>query len=203
MRSVGDIVGSTQAIAIYQASQAIYDLFDKAIVLYEGRQIYFGPADEARDYFEAMGWFCPPRQTTGDFLTSVTNPQERRPREGYEGKVPRTPDEFEAYWKKSAEYKSCLEEIENAGKEDHEGKETLETFRDTRAQFKSRHVRPKSSYTVSIPMQVRLCMTRAYQRLWNDKASTIATIFAQLAQVRYPVSEIAINFVADKTRLSS
>ena len=46
-------------VAIYQASQGIYDLFDKAIVLYEGRQIYFGPADEAREYFEGMGWYCP------------------------------------------------------------------------------------------------------------------------------------------------
>ena len=129
-----------------------------------------------------MGWLCPPRQTTGDFLTSVTNPQERRPRDGYENKVPRTPDEFEAYWKNSAEFKTCLDEIDNAGKEDHEGKETLEAFRESRHQAQSRHVRPKSSYTVSTPMQVRLCMTRAYQRIWNDKASTLATIFAQIAQ---------------------
>ena len=40
--------GMCNAVAIYQASQAIYDLFDKAIVLYEGRQIYFGPTDKAR-----------------------------------------------------------------------------------------------------------------------------------------------------------
>lgn len=69
LRSAADVGGLTSLVAIYQASQAIYDLCDKVIVLYEGRQIYFGPCEEARGYFEGMGWYCPPRQTTGDFLT--------------------------------------------------------------------------------------------------------------------------------------
>ena len=172
-------------VAIYQASQGIYDLFDKAIVLYEGRQIYFGPADEAREYFEGMGWYCPPRQTTGDFLTSVTNPSERKPREGCEDKVPRTPDDFEAYWKKSSEYKSCIEEIEGSSKENADGADTLDTFREVHHRLQAKHTRPKSAYRISIPMQVRLCSRRAYQRLWNDKASTIAKVAGQLIQVSH------------------
>ena len=69
LRIAADVAGLTSLIAIYQASQDIYDMCDKTIVLYQGRQIYFGPADKARFYFEEMGWYCPPRQTTGDFLT--------------------------------------------------------------------------------------------------------------------------------------
>jgi ATP-binding cassette subfamily G (WHITE) protein 2 (PDR) len=46
-----DVLGITYAVAIYQASQGIYDLFDKVLVLYEGRQIYFGPVDQAQGYF--------------------------------------------------------------------------------------------------------------------------------------------------------
>lgn len=53
-------MGSAHAVAIYQASQAIYEEFDKAVVLYEGREIYFGPTAEAKSYFEEMGWHCPP-----------------------------------------------------------------------------------------------------------------------------------------------
>ncbi|KIW81857.1 hypothetical protein Z517_04883 [Fonsecaea pedrosoi CBS 271.37] len=181
LRIAADYVGLTSLIAIYQASQAIYDLCDKAIVLYEGRQIYFGPCDEARAYFEEMGWHCPPRQTTGDFLTSVTNPNERRPREGFENKVPRTATEFEKYWLESAQYKASQEEAEHAEVEAN-GEEALQTFRESHQQMQSDHVRPKSPYVISIPMQVRLCVTRAYQRLWNDKASTIAVIFSQIAQ---------------------
>ena len=168
-----DIGGLTSLIAIYQASQAIYDLCDKAIVLYEGRQIYFGPTNEAREYFENMGWYCPSRQTTGDFLTSVTNPRERKPREGFEDKVPRTVDDFEKYWQNSTAFKSALEANKAADEHDADGKDALDAFRESHKQMQAQHTRPKSPYVISIPMQIRLCTTRAYQRLWNDRASTL------------------------------
>jgi ATP-binding cassette subfamily G (WHITE) protein 2 (PDR) len=46
--------------------------------------------------------------------------------------------------------------------------------------MQAKHVRPESPYTVSIPMQVKYCTQRAYQRLWNDKTSTITTIVGQI-----------------------
>ena len=111
LRVSANLTGSCHAVAIYQASQAIYDVFNKVIVLYEGREIFFGPCNQARNYFTEMGWTCPARQTTGDFLTSVTNPQERTPREGMEDQVPRTPEEFEQYWKQSYHYSALRKEI--------------------------------------------------------------------------------------------
>ncbi|KIW21365.1 hypothetical protein PV08_01945 [Exophiala spinifera] len=180
LRTAADVAGLTSLIAIYQASQAIYDLCDKAIVLYEGRQIYFGPTDEAKAYFEDMGWYCPPRQTTGDFLTSVTNPRERKPREGFEGRVPRTAEDFEKYWVQSPNYKYAQEESKQAAEVNADGKEALDTFRESHKFSQAQHTRPKSPYTISIPMQVRLCTKRAYQRLWNDKASTVAVIFSRI-----------------------
>jgi ATP-binding cassette, subfamily G (WHITE), member 2, PDR len=180
LRIASNIGGITNAVAIYQASQSIYDIFDKAIVLYEGRQIYFGPAEAARGYFEDMGWFCPPRQTTGDFLTSVTNPNERKLREGFENKVPRTADDFEKYWLQSENYKLCLQDIAEAEEEHPIGGPTLDAFRESHHQAQAKHVRPKSPYTISIPMQIRLCTIRAYQRLWNDKTSTLTTINGQI-----------------------
>jgi ATP-binding cassette subfamily G (WHITE) protein 2 (PDR) len=180
LRVASNVGGMTHAVAIYQASQAIYDLFDKAIVLYEGREIYFGPAKSAREYFETMGWHCPPRQTTGDFLTSVTNPQERKAKEGFESSVPRTSEEFERYWKQSQGFKDLKADIEQHEKDFPIGGPTLETFREAKHQAQAKHVRPKSPYTISLPMQIRLCTVRAYQRLWNDKASTISTVFGQL-----------------------
>jgi ATP-binding cassette, subfamily G (WHITE), member 2, PDR len=173
LRLAADFAGLTSLIAIYQASQAIYDLCDKAIVLYSGRQIYFGPCDEARAYFEEMGWYCPPRQTTGDFLTSVTNPRERQPREGYEDKVPRTAEEFEKYWLESPQFKASRNETDKAEQEEGSGEAALELFRESHQQMQAEHVRPKSPYVISIPMQIRVCVKRAYQRLWNDKASTM------------------------------
>ncbi|OAX82652.1 hypothetical protein ACJ72_02998 [Emergomyces africanus] len=180
LRVSADVMGGTHAVAIYQASQAIYDIFDKAIVLYEGHQIYFGPASAAKKYFEDMGWYCPPRQTTGDFLTSVTNPLERKARQGFESKVPRTAQEFEQYWRQSQAFKDMQAEIEENEKAHPVGGPALGELREARHQAQAKHVRPKSPYTISIPMQLKLCTIRAYQRLWNDKASTISRVMAQL-----------------------
>ena len=179
LRIASDLGGMVNAVAIYQASQAIYDLFDKAIVLYEGRLIYFGPTGEAKAYFEEMGWYCPPRQTTGDFLTSVTNPQERKARSGFEQKVPRTPDEFEAYWRKSGNSANNLKEMQENDAE-LDGGNALAEQRERHQEKQAKHMRPRSPYVISIPMMIRLCSRRAYQRIWNDKTSTVTTIFGQI-----------------------
>lgn len=178
LRVAANVGNMCHAVAIYQASQAIFDIFDKAIVLYEGRQIFFGPTGVAKQYFETMGWYCPPRQTTGDFLTSVTNPQERKARQGFERKVPRTPDEFEAYWKQSQEHAACIREIREH--ESTTGEDVLNNMREAKKGMQSKHLRPKSPYVISVWMQVRLCTKRAYQRIWNDKVSTITTVIGQI-----------------------
>lgn len=156
LRMSSDLMGAAHAVAIYQASQAIYDLFDKAVVLYEGREIYFGPCDEAKQYFLDMGWYCPDRQTTGDFLTSVTNPQERKPREGYENRVPRTADDFERYWRESQTRKALMQEIDEQEAEYPLGGETVGNWTESRKGMQANHVRPQSPYTVSIFMQFKV-----------------------------------------------
>lgn len=80
-------------------------------LLYQGRQIYFGPASEAKQYFTELGYHCPDRQTTADFLTSLTNPAERIARAGFENIVPRTPDEFADVWKASQARVRLMSEI--------------------------------------------------------------------------------------------
>ncbi|KUJ08928.1 ABC-transporter [Mollisia scopiformis] len=180
LRLSSNLGGTVHLVAIYQASQAIYDEFDKAVVLYEGRQIYFGPCEDAKQYFVDMGWECPTRQTTGDFLTSVTNPSERRVRKGYEKRVPRTAAEFETYWRESIQYKALKQEIKEHEEEFPMGGKTLEQFTASRKGMQANHVRPESPYTVSIPMQIKYCTQRAYQRLWNDRTSTVTTIVGQI-----------------------
>ncbi len=180
LRIASNVAGMSNAVAIYQASQAIFDVFDKVIVLYEGREIFFGPIGLAKPYFENMGWYCPPRQTTGDFLTSVTNPQERKARQGFNQKVPRTPDEFETHWKKSQEFAVVLDDIAEQESLNPIGSRAVHKMRETHQAMQANHLRPKSPYVISIPMQTRMCITRAYQRLVNDKVSTITTIVGQV-----------------------
>lgn len=79
-----------------------------------------------------MGFECPERQTTADFLTSLTSPSERIVKPGYENKVPRTPDEFAAAWKKSEAYARLMREIDEYERKYPIGGESLDKFVEAR-----------------------------------------------------------------------
>ncbi|KAJ2793775.1 ATP-binding cassette transporter snq2, partial [Coemansia guatemalensis] len=104
LRINADTLKKTEVATICQASESIYRLFDKVMVLDEGRQLYFGPTTEAVAYFERLGMYKPPRQTTSDFLTGLTKLNERRVRSGWEDRIPTTAVEFEQKWRESPEY---------------------------------------------------------------------------------------------------
>ena len=72
LRIMTDVLGQTVFVTLYQAGEGIYDLFDKVLVLDEGRQVYFGPPGEARAYFEGLGYNPLPRQSTADYLTGCS-----------------------------------------------------------------------------------------------------------------------------------
>ncbi|KAL2689041.1 hypothetical protein Neosp_003092 [[Neocosmospora] mangrovei] len=179
LRLQADLVGVAGAVAIYQAPQSAYDLFDRVTVLYEGRQIFFGKITEAKQYFESLGFECPDRQTTPDFLTSMTSPQERRVKPGYERTAPRTPDEFSERWQASEPRKHLLRELSEY-EQNHPREERLAEYQTSRRaeQFKSQ--RAKSPYTISYAHQVRLTLWRGWRRLLADPGFTIASLLFNL-----------------------
>ncbi|KAI0383501.1 ABC-2 type transporter-domain-containing protein [Hypomontagnella monticulosa] len=172
-------LGETAAIvAMYQASQPAYDVFDKVAVLYEGRQIYFGPKDEAKSYFTGLGYHCPDRQTTADFLTSLTNPSERVVEPGFEDRVPRTPDEFAQAWKHSEARARLLFDIRVFEEQYPIKGPHFQMLKESRKVQQASLTRNKSPYTISIPMQIHLCMVRGFQRMAGDKTFVVVTILA-------------------------
>lgn len=132
LRTSTQLVGAAAVVAIYQAPQSAYDIFDKVVVLYEGECIYFGPTTAAKQFFLDMGFECPEQQTTPDFLTSLTSPAERTPRQGWENKVPKTPKEFAAAWKASSTYKELVQQLDNYDKTYPIGQQHLEEFKQSR-----------------------------------------------------------------------
>ncbi|KAF1829254.1 hypothetical protein BDW02DRAFT_177417 [Decorospora gaudefroyi] len=178
LRMETEISGTTACVAIYQAPQAAYDLFDKALVLYEGRQIFFGKTTEAKAFFVNMGFDCPDRQTDADFLTSMTSPLERVVRPGWENRVPRTPDEFAQRWKESPERAALLEQIESYEQKYPVGGEAGQRFKESRQLQKARGQREKSPYTLSYMQQVKLCLWRGFVRLKADPSITITQLVA-------------------------
>ncbi|KAJ4191988.1 hypothetical protein NW755_004123 [Fusarium falciforme] len=180
LRRSAEIGKACHAVAAYQSSQSMYDLFHKVVVLYEGHQVFFGPTDRAVDYFQEMGWNRDPRQMAPDFLTAVTNPFERRPRSGMEEKVPRSPAEFEAYWRRSPDYETLKGQIRDYQQRYSLGGAGSEAFRAHHVSEQARHTRDQSPYLLSVPMQIRLCLKRAGQRLRNDKPTTLSTVVIQI-----------------------
>ncbi|KAB8214102.1 ABC-2 type transporter-domain-containing protein [Aspergillus novoparasiticus] len=176
LRTQSDVFGMTSCVAIYQAPQAAYNLFDKVIVLYEGHQIYFGAAHDAKGYFERLGFLCPESQTTADFLTSMSSPTERIIRPGFESLAPRTPEEFAKHWKESPERQSLLHQIDQYANEHPFDGADLDRFAQSRKTEKSKNQRQKSPYTLSYWGQIRLCMWRELQRLKNDPSVTIVML---------------------------
>lgn len=55
LRAMTDVQGLSTIVTLYQAGNAIYNLFDKVLVLDEGKQIYYGPAAQAKPFMENLG----------------------------------------------------------------------------------------------------------------------------------------------------
>jgi ATP-binding cassette subfamily G (WHITE) protein 2 (PDR) len=178
LRMETEINGTTACVAIYQAPQAAYDLFDKALVLYEGRQIYFGRTTEARQFFVNMGFECPARQTDADFLTSMTSALERVVRPGWEDRVPRTPDEFAQRWKDSPERAALMAQIEAYEQNFPLGGEHAQKFAESRKAQQASGQRAKSPYTLSYTQQIKLCLWRGFVRLKADPSITLTQLIA-------------------------
>lgn len=202
LRTSTELANATAAVAIYQAPQTAYNYFDKVIVLYEGRQIYFGKATEAQRYFEDLGFKCPERQTTADFLTSMTSPAERVVKRGWNDRVPRTSDDFAKCWKESPQRKALMTEIEHYEQEHPIGGEDLANFQKSRKQQQAKHQRLKSPYTLSYTQQIRLCLWRGFRRLAADPSLTITQLFGNTINALV-VGSLFYNLPSDSQSLQS
>jgi len=87
-------------------------MFDKIILLHEGRQIFFGTVQEARLYLEDLGFVWDDRQSLSEFLIACTDLEDRFRREGWENKVPRTLEDWERCWRESEYYAKLQKVIE-------------------------------------------------------------------------------------------
>ena len=154
----------------YQAGEGIYELFDKVIVLDKGRQVYFGPPSEARAYFENLGYKSLPRQSTADYLTGCTDPNERQFAPGRSADdVPSAPDELEQAFLSSAYAEKMHGELQRYKAKMETEKQDQIAFREAVLADKKRGVSKKSPYTVGFIGQVKALTRRQFQMRLQDK----------------------------------
>lgn len=125
---------------------------------------YFGPADQARQYFIDMGYEPANRQTTADFLVAVTDPLGRieRPEFSY---VPRNAAEFAEHFQKSEIGRANQDDIDLYQAEFVGKPQRVNMYLESVKAEHAKHTRLQSAYTISIPMQIRAVMVRRVQIL--------------------------------------
>ncbi|KAJ7168526.1 pleiotropic drug resistance ABC transporter [Mycena filopes] len=187
LRIATDVSRLTTIVSIYQASETLYSLFDKVCVLSEGRMVYFGPADQAREYFLGLGYVPQAeRQTTPDFIVSVTDPAGRVVRPGL------TPAEDQARPRSSAELaerflasplmQTNVEDIAAYKDECAADDERTRRYKESAKAEHAKGTRRASPYTESLFMQARAVMLRRVQILLGAKVPTVIMLATFILQ---------------------
>ncbi|KAE8553136.1 hypothetical protein EYB25_004517 [Talaromyces marneffei] len=170
LRIMTNIYKTTTFVSLYQASENIYEQFDKVMVIDEGRQVFFGPTTEARAYFEGLGFMPKPRQTTPDYLTGCTDPFEREYQAGRSSEdVPSTPEELVKAFDESKYSTALDEEIAAYRTQIQEEKYVYDEFELAHSEAKRRHTPKSSVYSIPFYLQVWALMKRQFLVKWQDK----------------------------------
>ncbi|KAK8853032.1 hypothetical protein IAR55_003733 [Kwoniella newhampshirensis] len=168
-RTLCDVSQKINVVSLYQAGNAIYDLFDKITVIAEGRLLYYGPRVDARPYFEALGFEQMDGANTADYLTAVTALEERRIRPGFEGRVPTTPAEFAAIYSKSDVARRMRAELDEYLADTTEQEGGTAIAQDSVQLQKNKGTRKGLPDKNNYMIQVRTAVIREYQQRWADK----------------------------------
>ncbi|KDR85534.1 hypothetical protein GALMADRAFT_234460 [Galerina marginata CBS 339.88] len=170
LRIMTDILGQTTFVTLYQAGESIYELFDKVLILDEGRQVFYGPPSEARAYFENLGFQSLPRQSTADYLTGCTDPNERRFAPGRSAEdTPSTPQALENAFLSSSFARGNDDSLEKYKLFMETEKADQEAFRSAVAADKKKGVSKNSPYTLGFTGQIRALTVRQFQQKLQDK----------------------------------
>jgi ATP-binding cassette subfamily G (WHITE) protein 2 (SNQ2) len=175
LRVLTNIYKTTTFVSLYQASENIYNVFDKVMVIDSGRQVYYGPANEARAYFEGLGFLEKPRQTSPDYLTGCTDPFEREYKAGRSAQdVPSTPDDLADAFNKSTIAARNNEEMVEYHARMAEEKHVYDEF-ETAVTESKRHASKKSVYSIPFYLQLWALAKRQFLLKWQDKFSLVVS----------------------------
>lgn len=176
LRIMTNIYKTTTFVSLYQASENIYKQFDKVMVIDQGRQVFFGPAQEARGYFESLGFLEKPRQTTPDYLTGCTDEYEREYKPGRSPEnAPSTSDSLVEAFNKSIFSENLDKEMTKYRESIREEKQIYDDFAAAHQEAKRRHTPKSSVYSVPFYLQVWALMQRQYLIKWQDKFSLVVS----------------------------
>ena len=211
LRIMTDVLGQTTFVTLYvicchrhqsfnccsryQAGESIYELFDKVLVMDQGRQVFYGPPAEARAYFEGLGYNPLPRQSTADYLTGCTDPNERQYAPGRSARdTPSTPEMLEEAFLQSKIARANAAELEEYKLFMDTEKTDQEAFRAAVADDKKKGVSKSSPYTLGFTGQVRALTIRLFRQRMQDRFQLFTSFLLSLVRIglKFCVRELLI-----------
>jgi ABC-type multidrug transport system ATPase subunit/ABC-type multidrug transport system permease subunit len=162
MNSLRGVASGGRAVVctIHQPRSSIYALFDKLLLLSEGRIMYYGNAADAVIYFSKLGYDCPKHFNPADYFLDVI---------AVDRKTPET----------TAECEARLETLANAY--DVSGhRELMENELTRLEQGPPANIDHKKKFATGWGTQFMLLAQRAFRQLLRDKFALVITIFVQL-----------------------
>lgn len=181
LRITTDIFKTTTIATLYQASNSIFNVFDKLLLLDEGYVLYFGPISQAKGYFEGLGFYCAPRKSIPDFLTGLCNPLEREYKPGFENSAPAHGSEFQKKYYESDIYQQMLRDFEQYEEEVNQVNKVKE-FEDAITEEHQKRAPKGNPYIASFYQQVKALTIRQHHLLIKDKDAIISRYGTVLAQ---------------------
>lgn len=166
LRSMTDHSGCSTIVSLYQASETLFKRFDKVMVINEGRCAYFGKASDARGYFESLGFECPPRWTTPDFVTTVSDVNARRIKKGWEDRFPRSAEDFEQAYNKSSIKEWAMQDL-------HEFEEYLARESDRNKEQNEKAKKLRKNYSLPLYRQALILTRQQYFILVGSKVTLL------------------------------
>ncbi|KAI5293483.1 hypothetical protein KEM52_005489 [Ascosphaera acerosa] len=170
LRSMTNTSQCATIVSLYQASENLFNQFDKVMVIQKGHCAFFGKASEARSYFESLGFECPPRWTTPDFITTVSDANARRIKKGWEDRIPRSPEDFEQAYNHSSVREAANRDMDDFDRQLHEDAGSLRQ-RDERAK------KIRRNYTLPVWHQAVLLTKQQYFILTGNKVTLLCKWF--------------------------
>ncbi|CAO3645884.1 unnamed protein product [Mucor fragilis] len=181
LRIMTDVFDITTIATLYQASNSIFNLFDKVLLLDEGRCIYFGPTSGAKQYFDDLGFHCPARKSLPDFLTGLCNPLEREFKPGFEDTAPKHAIEFQEKYYQSDVHKAMMRDLEDY-QEKIAAENKANAFEDAVREEHQKRAPKKTPYIASFFQQVKALTIREHHLLIKDREALISRYGTMLIQ---------------------
>ncbi|KAL5606544.1 hypothetical protein BROUX41_002947 [Berkeleyomyces rouxiae] len=180
LRVMTNLYKTTTFVSLYQASENIYNVFDKVLVIDSGREVYFGPAKTARQYFEGLGFAPRPRQTTPDYVTGCTDEFERDYAPGYSVEnAPHSPETLAEAFSKSDVKQALNREMEEYTNTLNAESAKFQDFQTAVADSK-RSSSARSAYSTGFHIQVWALMKRQFLLKLQDTFSLYFSWFRSI-----------------------